>query len=808
MFLWHLELFGGLRLTGPRGVYTRFRTKKTGALLALLALQGRAFTREELIETFWPDDPPEAAAHSLRQALSSLRQILGPGLEAPPRGTVSLQRGAISTDVAEFEAALRVARHPATKAPEAAAALQKALQLQKHDLLPEFYDDGIVRERERLKALRDEAERYAARWVPPPMPEPLQRVPAARGPFFGREAECALIDDWWHSGKPLLTITGLGGSGKTRLALQSANRLVGQGVGGVFVPLAELKTPRRMVEALLEALGESTLPNQDPLTTLLAGLQALPGRTLLVLDNLEQLLSQETVGLLRTVLERCPHCSLLVTSRLPLEMEGERELALTTLSEEGALALFAERAGAVFPSFALTDDNRPVLREVCQRLGGIPLALELAAAQLRVLSPQRLLEHLQQHGTLELSARRRDLPERHRYLRLALEWSVDLLSPEARELFLCLTVFRGGWTPETAAAVALAGVAEIQPLLAELLRCSLIVRESEERFGFLVPVQELARTLVTAEEHKALQQRHAECWLVWAEEFRRKWCWTRDEAAQVQRLKQDRENLFDALRFWEHDAPEKALQLAGALMRFWYVAGLWREGLTWTDRLLAQCPDVEPFLAMRGLNSAGNLVRCLGNYPKSVAYHEACLALSRQEQNDYYTTASLHNLALIAWDLGELDRAEALLAELLPRRMAEGDRMGIALSRTLQSGVLQARGQFEEAEAIVQEALTLFEAEGNPWGIVCGLNFAAGLELARGRPTEALQQQEAALALATRTDDDSGRAYGLTGLGDILSALGRTDDARSAYHRAHEIAQRLGEPGLVARCHKGLVTLA
>lgn len=808
MFLWHLELFGGLRLTGPSGVHTRFRTKKTGALLALLALQGRAFTREELIEYFWPEDPPEAAAHSLRQALSSLRQILGPVLEAPPRGTVALQRGAISTDVAEFEAALRRARHPTTKAQEAAASLLQALQLQRHDLLPEFYDDWIVLERERLKALREEAERYAARSVPPPVPEPLQRVPAARSPFFGRKEECALIDDWWHSGKPLLTITGLGGSGKTRLALQSANRLAGQGVGVVFVSLAELKTPRRMLEALLETVGEPMAPHQEPLTTLLNVLRTVPGRTLLVLDNLEQLLSDEMIQFLRTVLEQCPQCSLLVTSRLPLEMEGERELALTKLSEDGAIALFAERAEAVFPSFAITDDNRPVLREICQQLGGIPLALELAAAQIRVLTPQKLLEHLQQKGTLELTTRRRDLPERHRFLRLALEWSLDLLDPEARTLFLSLTVFRGGWTPETAAALTQVSVAEIQAHFAELLRCSLVVRESEERFGFLVPVQELARTLVTAEEHQALQHRHAECWLVRAEEFRRKWCWTRDEAAQVQRLKQDRENLFDTLRFWEHDAPEKALQLAGALMRFWYVAGLWREGLTWTERLLAECPDVEPFLAMRGLNSAGNLARCLGDYPKTIAYHEACLTLGRREQNDYYWTASLHNLALIAWDQGELDRAEALLAELLPRRIAEEDPMGIALSRTLQSGVLQARGQFTEAEVIVREALALFQAEGNPWGIVCGLNYAAGLDLARGRPIEALQQQEAALQLATSTEDDSGRAYGLTGLGDILCALGRTDEAQMAYQSAREIALRLGEPHLVARCNKGLVTLA
>ncbi len=820
MFLWRLELFGGIQLSGQGSTLTRFRTRKTAALLALLALRGRPCSREELIETFWPEAEPEAAAHSLRQALSSLRPILGEVLEAPQRGSVGLKPGALLTDVEEFETELSRARQATAKPTEAHAALRRALALQRNELLPELYDDWVIQERERLKVLYDEAKRLLARWeseLPaPPLRRPaprsipegplLRQLPLSLSSFVGRSQECNFIQTWWESGQPLLTITGLGGSGKTRLALRAAEEIANRGTAAVFVSLAEREDPAQLYELLRQALGEGDMPWKEAKEAVRDRLRALPGRLLLVLDNLEQLMPQRVVEVLRELLQQCPAVSLLVTSRIPLEMEGEQELPLGSLPPDRSLALLVERARAISPGFALTVQNEPILREVCLRLGGVPLALELAAAHLRVLTPRHLLELLTEHGCLTLTSRRRDLPERHRMLQSALQWSLDLQDTQTRAFFLGLTVFRGGWTLESAARVVGVSLASASAFLGTLLRHALIVRDSEERFAFLVPVHEFAAGLLTEQEKRTQQEKHADALLERAEEFRQRWSWTRDEARWVGILRNDLENLRAALRFLEETAPEQALRLAATLMRFWYVGGLWREGFSQIERLLTVCPDAEPLVRLRALNSLGNLAKCLdkGDSSQKISYQQSCLELARSVGDQYYWTVSLHNLALAAWDHGELDRAEELLAELLPRRDAEKDRMGIALTRTLQAGVYGARERFEEADSLLREALGIFQAEGNHWGIVCALNFYAPLELARGEPERALAKQDEALALALVSEDDSGRAYGLAGRGDILVALGRRGEAQLAYEEGIEVALRLGEQGVVQRCHRAL----
>jgi predicted ATPase len=385
--------------------------------------------------------------------------------------------------------------------------------------------------------------------------------------FFGREDELTRLEEILLEEKPhLLTLTGPGGSGKTRLALEAARQLIEPFGGAVwFVPLQDLTDPGLLPGAIAASLRLPRLPQVEPLEQVVEVLSRQP--SLLVLDNFEHLLGSglmvndsmvygstinhqpSAISLVRTLLERVPSLTLLITSRQVLNLTGEREFYVSPLPTPGgedtpewllrcpSVQLFVDRAQKVRPDFQVTPANAPAVSELCYRLEGIPLALELAAARVQVLTPVQMLAQLE-HRFDFLVSRKRDEARRHQTLRAAMDWSYQLLSPELQRFFARLSVFRGGWTLEAAAAVASDEwqvtsdespitshqspvISNALDTLAQLQECSLVQAEeagAEMRFRMLETLREYAGEQLASEEQAALRERHADYFLHWVEE--------------------------------------------------------------------------------------------------------------------------------------------------------------------------------------------------------------------------------------------------------------------------------------------------
>ncbi|HVK04573.1 MAG TPA: BTAD domain-containing putative transcriptional regulator, partial [Armatimonadaceae bacterium] len=475
---------------------------------------------------------------------------------------------------------------------------------------------------ERIRAAGSEGlTAAAAAGVPPARPRAPDPLPTPLTRFFGREDEIARVRDAvLNEGARLVTITGPGGAGKTRLALAAAREMASAFAGALaFAPLADVEDPRTIPATLAAALGLPAPPAGVSLDAVAEALREGPP-FLLVLDNLEHLLGG-AVAVVRELLARAPTTTLLVTSRQRLGVDGEREVPLPPLplppaslaaaatTREAVLAspsvrLFVDRARAVRPDFAVTPDNADAVARVCARLEGIPLAIELCAAWAQTLTPAQMLDSLSQRFDL-LVSRRADITPRHRTLRAALEYSYLLLPADLRALFAGLSVFRGGWSLEAAVAVCgggegdAAAVAGALPMLAgltELRERSLVVAEeegeavvAEMRYRMLETLREFASDLLPYADREARRAAHAAYFLRLAE---------RDDGAGMtgpeperwlSLLDRERENLRAALA-WSLETPEAArevgLRLGVALGRYWAVRGPLSEGSRWLRALL------------------------------------------------------------------------------------------------------------------------------------------------------------------------------------------------------------------------------
>ena len=511
---WRINVLGGLSLErGAQAVITHFESRKVAALLAYLALfPQHPHPREELMELLWPDEEPEKARQRLRQALYALRQQLEPPGTTPgsvliaTRHVVALNAACFTCDARLFE---QLARQQKT---EEAAAVYKG------ELLPGFYDDWILQERTRLALIREELCSHSA-IIPPAVllnevrrdgserelllvrqPElhlqPVVFLPAYLTPVFGREQEQEELAARLRVSS-LVTLTGMGGIGKTRLSVETARALTSEYEVIAFVPLADCHSPAQILDAIRGALH--LLPRDmgalEQLTQMLT-----ERKTLLILDNFEQLVEAGGADVAQALLTYLPTLTLLVTSRRLLGIVGEQEFPLSSLplpeppadgldthplppdslppfmqsaapadiafaqktefamlailAANPSIALFVHRAQAARPSFQLTHSNQADLVTLCRALEGMPLALELAASRIRVLSPAEMRAQLADRlQWLVRSGPGGDKQPRHRSLRATLEWSWQML-PTAQQKFLsALSVFRGGWTADSAARV-------------------------------------------------------------------------------------------------------------------------------------------------------------------------------------------------------------------------------------------------------------------------------------------------------------------------------------------------------------------
>ncbi len=561
-------------------------------------------------------------------------------------------------------------------------------------------------------------------------------VPVARLPFVGREREVIEVKRELTMTR-LLTLIGAGGAGKTRLALEVARDLIGAYLDGIWVvELATLSDPELVPQAVASTLGVREKPGGTLTEGLIDFLRTKD--LLLVLDNCEHLVDA-TAGLTNTLLSNCLRLKLLATSREALRVSGEvvwqvpslsvpepeKSTSVEDLKRFEAVRLFAERARLRRPSFRLTEQNGRAVAEICRRLDGIPLALELAAARVGMLSVKQISERLDNSLVLLCSASR-TIEHRHQTLRGTLEWSYGLLSEMEKKLFERLSVFLGSWTLEAAETVGAGGAIGKEAVL-DLLECltdkSLVViievgDEDIPRYRLLEPVRQYAREkLEESGEVAATCWQHALWYLALAEEAE-KGLIGLHYLDWLEQLENEHDNLRAALRwFLESGEPELGLRLAAALGRdFWRIHDRLREGFEWLEAALAGGGDASSTRA-KALAYAGWIAWERMDFARSVALSEEALALSRELGYTEGAAAALYSLGMVAiHDQMRAEEAWSLLEECLALRRELKDEVGAA--RTLQKlGLISVmRHDFERAQALYEEATELVQKTGDKVG--------------------------------------------------------------------------------------------
>jgi non-specific serine/threonine protein kinase len=596
----------------------------------------------------------------------------------------------------------------------------------------------------------------------------------------------------------LLTLTGLGGSGKTRLAMAAAEEADGAFPDGVtLVDLAPVADPALVLPAIARALGiEEDL--YRPLSELVAERLA-PERRLLVLDNFEQVLL--AAADLASLLAAAPGATALVTSRFRLGVTAEREYPVPPLAADQARALFTARARAADPAFAPDARAEAAIDEICRRLDRLPLAIELAAARVRVLGPGQLLAQLD-HPLALLGAAVPGGAPHQRTLRATIEWTVRLLSELDRTLFVRLAVFTGGWSLEDAAAVVAVGRPESDlPALVDglqsLVEKQLVVvvpSETQPRYRMLETLREYGREqLRSSAEGVELQRRHALRFLAraaaWDEEVA-----TAAQAEALGRFTADHGNLRAALAWLEADDPERLQELAAALGQFWYFGGHWQEALDWYERALAAAPDAPADVRARLLDLRGRLEMFLGDEAAALRHHEAAWRLSTSVPAPRLQARAAEGLGEVLLKVGETARATALLEEAVTigREIDHPGTLAEALTTLATARV--AGGAYPEAAAMLTEALTLARRQGHRYALARIHYYLGGLALLAGDATRCEHSCKVGQRLAADSGDHAWACHLDEMLGRALAAQGRSAEAerlvRHSLQAFHTVGSR------------------
>jgi predicted ATPase/class 3 adenylate cyclase len=670
--------------------------------------------------------------------------------------------------------------------------------------------------------------------------EPLRSLNAARHnlpvqvtSFIGRDHEIATVKQLLSSAR-LLTLTGSGGVGKTRLALQVAADLTDRYPDGIWlVELASLTDDALVQQAVAAAVNVREEPGRSLQQTLIEQLQ--PRRLLLILDNCEHLLTA-SAQLAETLLRSCPDVQILASSREGLNIAGETLYRLPSLAMPGqrevvtavsarqyeALGLFLDRAASSSPSFAATDHNVPVIARLCRQLDGIPLAIELAATRVKSLPVEQIAERLADRFRLLTGGSRTALP-RQQTLRALIDWSYELLSEPERELFHRLTVFVGGFTLEAAETVCctdeVAGsgqsavgktlqadsllpttyylLPDVLDLLTALVDKSLLVSEEQggrARYRMLETLRQYGREkLAQCGREPDLQARHLAYFLGVAEEAERKLRGS-EQAWWLERLDTEHDNLRAALslRPTNEQEAEFGLRLASALWWFWHVRGYFAEGREWLALKLAAFARRTSDRA-KALNGAAVLARNLGDYEAAHRLSLESLEIKRELGDRQGIAASLNNLATLALGRGDYAAARPHYEESLAIERQLGNRQGVTSSLIGLGNVALEQGHYEAAQQLYAESLRIKRELGDKRGIAASLAALGNVAYYRNDYRSAHQLHEEGLALRRHLGERRGIAASLQFLGSLAIAERSYETARELFAESLTIRRELGD---------------
>jgi predicted ATPase len=790
-----VRLLGGFGVTAADGPVPDdgWRLRKAKALVKLLALApGHRLHREQVMGVLWPDRDHAAAANNLHQVVHAARRQLG-------RDSVRLDDDVLGLRAVSVDAlAFRDAAAAALREGDAQRA-ETALALYRGPLLPEdLYEDWTEPLRSELEHLRAAlAELAGERTAPRPRGDNL---PGELTRFIGREQALDDVGQLLRRG-PLVTLTGPAGAGKTRLALEVAARERERHRDGVWlVTLGPVSEPEMIVHAIAGAVevqvGDGSL------------VDALAGRDLLLLlDNCEHLIGA-CAELVEALTRSCPDLTVLATSREPLELTGELIWRVPPLPEAEAVRLFVDRAGAAQRSFALSDDNKADVAEICRRLDGLPLALELAAARVAMMPPAEIARRLESSFDL-LRQRRRSGEARQHTLEAALDWSYRLLDEDEARMLARLAVFAGSFGLDAVEDVC--GSVEV---VLRLVSKSLVTPEGS-RYRLLTIVRRYARErLAEAGEEDSLREQHARFYM---------------RAAEAgTELDANEENVREALAWLlDHDAPA-ALRLASALTGWWLLRGRLAEGRRWLAAAVERAPDATAESAtalLRAMPFAGRI----GDLEEAARLAERSVGISRRLGDHGASARALHHLGLNAWIRGERIQARAWLGAAIDEarqassRETEANALhGLALVAISTRELARARALLMETlerlegafvvcapypmpvaadglHVVLEESPVAYgrsvDAAVAPAYLQANLAFVARLE---GDLAAAGVLLERALAQLRAARDDAGVAQVLAAIGRLALLHDDTARARSALRESLDIRRQVGDVRSVA----------
>lgn len=644
-------------------------------------------------------------------------------------------------------------------------------------------------------------------------------LPVQLTSFIGRDSELRQVKSSLGESR-LVTLLGAGGSGKTRLALQAGAELIDNFANGVwFIELEQVSDPVLLPTAVNTALGiqeESQKTPEDSLSDFVRDKELL-----IILDNCEQI-AEACANIAERLLKRSAKLKIIVTSREALKCEGElthrvntltvpdkrRKYAPAELMELESVKLFSERAQSVNPAFTVTDENVRIVADICSDLDGIPLAIELAAARIKVLGVDKIRERLGDRFKLLTGGRRTALP-RQQTLKALIDWSYDLLSDEEKALWERLSVFSGGWKLEAAEEICeddLIQQYDILDLLFNLTEKSIIIYDSDnDRYRMLESIRQYGdEKLILSETKSSVASKHLKYFMKLAEESEKELAG--DEVKKwLDILENETGNMESAIQ-WSYGggSNEEGGKLAAALANYWLQRGQLRTGVYHLENILGQCSELSKSAKGNLLGICGLFSNMLGDSDKAEKLIGQSLEISREIGSKDDIASGLNNLASVVYEKGDYAKARELIEETLEIDRESGDDSKISFSLINLGTVARLQGDYETAKSLLEESLEIRKRAKNKFAVASCLNILAILHVNLGDFDKARAHVDEGLKISRELGNNYGIADGMSLLGTIEALLGNYDTALKYQKECLEIFEEMGKKNKIADTYSNL----